>query len=186
MTDNPYSAPAVEVTSLDAPSGDTDLQILGLRAFGATPVHFPASCCVRCGSDEPGGKRVKKKLAWCSPWVALLLLINVLVLLIVYLFVRKVVNVEYYLCPKCWTALKRRVTVNALLWTGFLAMVIAAVVMESAELGLACIPAFFVALIFGAALGRYPIRVAGYDKPLFELKGFSGEFVRAHQPATLD
>ena len=54
-------------------------------------------CCAKCGASASG--RPLKRTAWyCTPWVYLLLLINLLVVLIVYLVLRKRVNLEIPLC----------------------------------------------------------------------------------------
>jgi hypothetical protein len=45
--------------------------------------------CVKTNQPVSEGDLVRKQFDWCSPWVALLLLVNVLVLLIVYFIVHK-------------------------------------------------------------------------------------------------
>ncbi len=180
MSDNPYLAPTADYVSAGDMPADGLLQIQDKKAFGATPIAFPC-ICVKCGSTEEGGKTIDKKLAWCSPWALLLALISLIVLLVVYLIIRKLVRITYYLCPSCWGRLKTRLYINACLWISFVLLVISALALESETLGLICIPLFFIAILFGGLFARYPIRVTGYTKPIFQLKGFTDDFVRAYE-----
>lgn len=53
--------------------------------------------CAKCG--QPGARRHVLKLYWMNPLFLLLILLNWLVLLIVYLFVRKTGVIALWLCP---------------------------------------------------------------------------------------
>ncbi len=54
-------------------------------------------CCARCGAP-PTGKPLKRTAWWCPSWVYVLILINLIVVLIVYLVLRKRVDLEMPLC----------------------------------------------------------------------------------------
>ncbi len=154
-----------------------NITLLGNKAYADDPMIFPP-ICIKCGSSQVEEKKFQKKLTYCPSWVYLLFFISILVLLIVYYLVRKQVDVHYYLCPGCWDAHKTKRTINAVMWLGFLGLLISAIALESGELGILSLAAFIGGLVT-AVLASTPLRVDDYDKPQFLVKGFKEDFVNA-------
>lgn len=72
-------------------------------------------CCIRCGAQ--GTHTQQKKLSWIHPAWLLLILVNWLILLIVYLVIRKQGEVIFYRCDACRQSWSRR---KLWIWLGAL------------------------------------------------------------------
>ena len=96
---NPYAPPASDVNERK-PSNHSaskllvDCDWLVVRTGAILPER-----CVICNADtSDSGKRYEKKLSYVSPFIYILLLVNILILLIVYLVIRKPVSISYSIC----------------------------------------------------------------------------------------
>ncbi len=56
--------------------------------------------CLKCG-DAAGGKRLKRKFYWHSPFITLLFLLNVVIYIVVAMIVRKKIETEFGFCDGC-------------------------------------------------------------------------------------
>ena len=133
--------------------------------------------CVKCNepADEPTKERT---LYWYSPWLYLLLLVNILIFAVVALIMRKKAVVAAGLCSD---HKKRRRNVLTGAWIGVLAGVLllyAGVTNPSAGgwAALAGVLLMLGSIIFGMAMGRivYPVRI---DKDYVRVKGCGEPFL---------
>jgi hypothetical protein len=133
--------------------------------------------CVKCNAraDEPTKERT---LYWHSPWLYLLLLINILICLIVVLIVRKKTVVSAGLCSD---HKKRRRNALTAAWIGVAAgllLLYAGFTDPSAGgwTALAGLVVLLGAIIVGIVMGRivYPVRI---DKDYVRLKGCGEPFL---------
>ena len=93
---NPYQAPTAPILSgpgiADSTEAWRDGNLLVTRRKATLPPY-----CVKCAAplDRP---LKKKRMEWAPPWIYLLLLLNILILLVVYLIVRKSGELHMGLC----------------------------------------------------------------------------------------
>ena len=125
--------------------------------------------CVRC--DAPSGRsRLQQKYYWHSPALYLIAPFALLIYAIIAMAVRKSAHLEIGLCV---AHLKKRtqsiVGGSVLALLGF-AMVIMAIAMSRAELGLLAL-AFFLAGGVWGTLGASPLKVKHIDDRFVRLKG---------------
>lgn len=173
--DNPYAVS--ETLSGGAPfiATDSRFYVEGDQITFFNHTDLPEICVVT--GDQEDLVRVRKTLIWVPSWIYLLLLINLLVLLIVYLIVRKKCTVSYAMSRSARNAGRMRTL------TGVLTMIgggIAGVLIVSGnrpEIGLVIgIVAFLVGLVLLYA-GGLPISIAKHkDGRQFWLKGFKPAF----------
>jgi uncharacterized membrane protein len=103
---NPYAAPATELRTESGEHCWRDGKVVVLRAGH----DFPARCiCCNAPATPP---RKGRSLSWHSPWLFLLLLLNILVYLVVALLARRRVKLHPALCTVHAAARRRG------LWTG--------------------------------------------------------------------
>jgi uncharacterized Tic20 family protein len=118
----------------------------------------------------------RRDLYWCSPLVALLIFCNVLVLLVVYLVVRKKCSVIYGLHP----SVRKRYRI-AILVKSIIAIVLFCALFPLGSLNdpmaftIALI--LFIFSILAVFIGNSPLRVTKYKDGAFWIKGCSPEFL---------
>lgn len=103
---NPYAPPATELRSETGDHCWRDGKIVVLRAGH----DFPARCI--CCNTPAAPPRKARTLSWHSPWLFLLILLNIIVYLVVALLVRRRVRLHPVLCAAHAAARRRG------LWTG--------------------------------------------------------------------
>jgi hypothetical protein len=161
---NPYLAPDAD----QRPSTPTGMWREGDFLVGPSPVVLPYRCFL-CNADADGaqGRRYRKTMSYAPGY--LLILVNLFVLLIVYLFVRKQAKVECSLCDTCIRKRRWR-TIGA--WCSLLAIlagIAGGIVIDPAFMGLSLL-GLVSALVF-LMLASFPLRPKGYRKPDFLFKG---------------
>lgn len=94
----PPLPPAVLPYATPLAAGPSDLILReGSVLIVPREVSLP-DLCVKCNAPAAGW-RLRKTLSWHSPWVALLILVNLIVYLVVALVLQKRAKVEMGLCP---------------------------------------------------------------------------------------
>ena len=129
-----------------APSG-VSLWRQGRRLVTRSETPFPDRC-VKCNAPADGF-RLKRVLYWAHPAYLLLLLCNLLILLIVYLIVRKKAVLNIGLCEQHQARRKMGLIIG---WTGTLVgfvLVIGAIVIESGWLALMGVAVLLFSWIYG-------------------------------------
>ncbi len=129
-----------------APSG-VSLWRQGRRLVTRSETPFPDRC-VKCNAPA-NGFRLKRILYWAHPAYLLLLLCNILILLIVYLIVRKKAVLNIGLCEQHQTRRKTGLIVG---WTGTLVgivLLIGAAVIESGWMALTGVAVLLFSWIYG-------------------------------------
>jgi hypothetical protein len=154
------SAPLVAggaAAALGAPAGglrrDGDLLLVGR---GATLPPY----CVKCG--QPAEKFVSKNFGWHSPWLYLLILLNVLIYAIIATVVMKRMKLDVPLCAEHRRRRTRLLWAGGLLLAGALPLGITIGVMGNSDdmvgvgvlVGFACFIASIVLLVMGNLLMR--------------------------------
>lgn len=176
MQENPFAAPSSPIhATLAEPTHSVGILALeDNKIVCGDSVRLPAICVKTGRSDDL--VKVKKKLYWAPKWVGFLILLNLLILLVVYMIVRKQVDVVYYIDRSARSSLRLKNAIGVLLFIAGLVGMIAAAVAEH--------PAMFVgliALIVGLSMvvkfGNVLKPVAHKDG-IFRLQGFGEEFLR--------
>jgi hypothetical protein len=133
--------------------------------------------CVKC--NEPAEEPTKERtLYWHSPWLYLLLLLNILIFAIVALIMRKKAIVSAGLCSD---HKKRRRNVLTGAWIGVLAgvfLLFAGISSPSAGgwMAFAAVLLMVGSIIFGMAMGRV-VYAARIDKDYVRVKGCGEPFL---------
>src|SRR5690242_18011661 len=76
------------------------------------------ACCIKCG--QPAEKPWRKKFYWHTPWLALLVLLNLLIYIIVAVIVRKNMELNVPLCDRHHADRKRYNLLSILMIVGFI------------------------------------------------------------------
>lgn len=175
-TDDFYSPPSSSVTDTPEP-GSTDFDVLSGDILAYSPLALPADICVGCGSHEKRGKHYEKKIYYVPQWTLLLILINVIIMFIVHLIVRKRLDVTYYLCPQCLQKRKRRLLLIGAV--GLLCIIggVMAAMSNAPGIFLLGLVGFIVALIALVYFANPPIRARKHNDGLFTVKGASPGFL---------
>jgi hypothetical protein len=159
---------SVEGNAFDVVSGEIQTR---------SPLLLPADLCVKCGSHDPAGKTYEKKVYYVSKWLVLAIFLNLLIMLILYMILRKKLEVLYHLCPECLQLRKKRILLSvaglggALLGFGF------GISLPSMPLLLISGIAAFASLIALIIFANPPLRARAYSSGLFTVKGASPEFL---------
>jgi uncharacterized protein YneF (UPF0154 family) len=137
--------------------------------------------CVK--TNQPVSQRdlVRKQFDWCSPWVALLILVNLLVLIIVYFIVRKRCSLTFGLAPQVRKAYRRRMLVKiAAVIALFFAIPFSAAL--DSNIAIVIVVVLLLAGIVALFIGNSPLRVTKYREGMFWIKGFSPEYLAGFKP----
>ena len=176
--DNPYAVSDSLSGSSPFVATDNRFYVDGDQITFFINTDLPDICVVT--GDQEDLVRVRKTLVWVPSWIYLLLLINLLVLLIVYLIVRKKCTVSYCMSRSVRNGgrIKTLAGVLAMIVGGISGVLIGSG--NQAEIGLAVgIVSFLVGLVLLYA-GGLPISVAKHkDGRQFWLKGFKPAFFDA-------
>lgn len=155
---NPYAPPGASLIR-DANEDSPGIWREGKLLIVEKDAQLP-SRCIRCNAEvsEPARER---KIYWHSPWLYLLILVNIIVYAIGALIARKTAKVNPALCP---THHRNRLLV---LWLGFSSAVLLfiltffAFVNDYPLAGGLCVLAFLIALITVSVKGRIflPVKI---------------------------
>lgn len=173
--ENPYAAP--ESVSEVTPSGypADRFYVDGNLIMCGTPVALPAICVITGETEDI--VLVRKTVTWVPKWIYITLLAGVLILLIVYLVVRKECKTSYYLSRRIRNR-KRWMIFGGIVgfFGGFVLMIAGAdsqIPEILAPLGLISLIGSLVLLI----LGQPPLKAVRHENGVkFWLKGFRQPF----------
>ena len=179
---------AMSTNPFQSPTADCDVVLAelagGVPAFGLVDGKYlvvPSRTvlppvCVRTNQPVPEDDMLSKTFDWCSPWVALLILLNVLVLIVVYFIVRKKCTLKFGLHSSIRKRYRKRVLIKSVV-----AIVLFIAIPFSAAGDVAALPimllVLFIAAIVSFFIGRSPLGVAKYRDGMFWIKGCSPEFL---------
>jgi hypothetical protein len=97
MDQNPFQAPNISDASSSAANAD-EYYVNGNNLVVRSGVVLPKKC-VFCNKEQGAlGKRISAKLYYVSPLIYLLLLVNLLILILIYMLIRKRLDVTYSIC----------------------------------------------------------------------------------------
>jgi hypothetical protein len=174
---NPYAPSKASLAArsgLPEVSSDVSVWRDGKTVVTLHDAALPARC-VKC--NEPADQPTKERtLYWVHPAVYLLFLVAPIILLIVYLIVRKKAEVNPGLCE---THKKRRLGALAYGWLGFFGGFMLAIVGGSADSGAAVTLGLFLmvsSIVVGMIWGRL-IHVKKITPDEVRLGGFSPEYL---------
>jgi len=185
-TDNPYQTPSNPYApTLNAPPAGPQGQIF--RKGKVLVMHRDATLpdiCIK--SNEPtDGYRLKRKLSWHNPWIALAILINVLIYLLIAIIVSKRATVMIPLSEH-WRNLRRQRIRNAwiLCLGGPILFVVGIAVMDQGPnanpVGGLCLLVGVLIFLFGLLYAMFRTRVVTpvmIDDQFVHLKGAHPEFL---------
>ncbi len=169
---NPYDAPSAE-------------PVFALNLGDTSPFRIEDGClvvpigstlpdiCVYTG-QEGGNIPIQKTFVWARSWIYLLILLNILILLIVYMIVRKKGRVTFFVSPQASSSRMQWLAINwAIFLTGLVALGVA-IAYEAPVLGIACPVLVITSLViyYLKVRGIYP---AWIDETRIALKGIPGE-----------
>lgn len=161
---NPYMAPSVEVSKTVASGGVHQKDGMLLVPLGS---ELPDVCLIT--GRRSTGRHVEKTFTWAPGWVYIFILFNLLVLLIVYLIVRKQGKLKYYLDHEVLAKISS-VTRNS--WLTFAGLVVLEVVGIVQQIPLLIgVPILGSLILLIVALVRLPrLTIAKIDKQFIYLK----------------
>ena len=174
MDTNPYQSPLADAVAADhalATGPLVDGKCLVLVSGTILPAH-----CVRTNQAVTEGDMTRKRFDWAAPWVALLILVNVIVLLLVYFLVRKKCFLTFGLHPSVRRKYRNRLLLKALIAIAlFFAIPVTAAIESTAAIVVAAV--LFIVAVVSLFIGNSPLRVVRYREGKFWIKGFSDEYL---------
>lgn len=177
--DNPYAAPesVSDFAPSVAPSGFAPdrFYVDGNLIMCGTPVALPAICVITGETEDV--VLIKKTVTWVPKWIYITLLAGLLILLIVYLVVRKECKTSYHLSRRLRNRKRWMIFAGFVGFFGGFAIMIAGADSQIPEvlvpLGLISLISSLVLLI----LGQPPIKAVRHENGVkFWLKGFKQPF----------
>lgn len=177
--ENPYAAPeSVRGSSFSAvvSAYPTDrFYVDGNLIMCGTPVALPAICVITGNTEDI--VLIKKTVTWVPKWIYITLFAGVLILLIVYLILRKDCKTRYFLSRKLRNRKRWMIFAGVLGFFGGFALIIAGADSQVPEilmpLGLISLIGSLVLLV----LGQPPIKAVRHENGVkFWLKGFKQPF----------
>jgi hypothetical protein len=149
--------------------------VVGNNIVGMSPMILPLGCA-KCGKNATDGRRLNKTLFTCPIWLIPVFVFTLLGGLIVYLVVRKQLQLNYSLCGDCARSLATKKWIAVGAWVLFAAVLFV-------SMGLASVPllivagAVFVAAVVASFLAQPPLRLGGHKDGLFTVKGAGRDFL---------
>ncbi|MCO6047380.1 hypothetical protein NG895_26050 [Aeoliella sp. ICT_H6.2] len=183
MSDNPFESPLAEP---EGPDPATDEMLVG----GEQEVYVEGDClvvrsgtilplrCVKTNAPASPKNQIRKEMYWAPSWIALLILANVVILLIVYLAVRKKCVLVYSEDPQLRSARHRRVLAVSLVAVAITLGLILSIAYEAFALTGFAVLGLLGALIALLIVGRGPIRPVKHKEGYFWIRGFSREYLQ--------
>lgn len=181
---NPFQAPlqgGYNPAGLSAHDGDFYVRE-GLL-FVRTDTQLPAICVETGEPVEPRDMKTKT-FVWTPAWLLILLFLNLLILLLVYLFVKRPCKVTFGLQPDLRAKYRQRILIKCVAIIGSVAILVGAAIIESGAGMLFGILCLFVSLIY-LFIGRPKFKIASHNEGVFGFKGCSPEFLRQIENITM-
>lgn len=177
--ENPYAAPESVSGFAPAPAMSgfpTDrFYVDGNLIMCGTPVALPAICVITGETEDV--VLVKKTVTWVPKWIYITLLAGVLILLIVYLIVRKECKTSYYLSRRLRNRKRWMIFGGVVGFFGGFGLMIAGADSQVPEI---LVPVGLISLIGSLVLlvlGQPPVKAERHENGVkFWLKGFKQPF----------
>jgi len=171
---NPFQSPTA---SLETPTrGRGDFPQVDGDCLVVTSGTVLSPVCIITNRPVTEYDLSRKQFTWCTPWVGLLILVNPLVLLLVYLVLRRKCWLTYGLDQRVRRKYRRRILLKVLAVFALLFAVIVAAGWDAVEAMAIALILFLVALV-SLCFGNSPLRVVKYRKGVFWMKGASEEYL---------
>lgn len=177
--ENPYAVPE-SASGLNpyvsaAPMPADQFYVDGDLIMCGTPVELPAICVVTGETEDL--VLIQKTVAWAPKWIYLTLLAGLLILLIVYLIIRKQCKVRYYMSRRLRDRNRWMVFSGFLCWGLLFLSMFAADNYDLPEVFVPLGLILFVTSLVLFLLAQLPVTVARQEKGVrFWLKGFKPAF----------
>jgi hypothetical protein len=141
--------------------------------------------CVKTNRPVSEGDLVRKQFDWCPPWVAILIIVNLLILIVVYFLVRKRCLLTFGLDPRVRKGYRRRMLLKiAAAILLFLAIpVVSALEANGSPIATIIVLVLFLVAVVSIFIGNSPLSVAKHQKGMFWIKGFSKDFLQRFDQA---
>jgi len=184
MDTNPYAPPAENSLppSLPGSSATLSSDVLFFRDGDFLVVRdgaeLPAVCVRTNQRAGEGSWRKKVTIAWSSPWVFALILINILVVIIVMLVTQKKAKIIYSLSAEARAAIVNKRSIGFFLLVATVGLFVVAGMWANDLAGFAIlggVVSLIASLVFFIIAN--PIKVAKYHDGWFRIKGCSKEFL---------
>lgn len=173
--ENPYAAPE-SVSGVVESGHPTDrFYVDGNLIVCGTPVALPAICVITGETEDI--VLIKKKVTWVPTWIYITLFAGLLILLIVYLVLRKECKTSYYISRRLRNRKRWMIFAGFVGFFGGFALMIAGADSKVPEilvsLGIISLISSLVLLV----LGQPPIKAVRHENGVkFWLKGFKQPF----------
>ncbi len=155
-------------------AGRSGFYVDGKYLVARSEVELPGRCVK---TNEPvDGKAITKTLSWANPAVSLLVLVNVIVLIIVYMIVRKQCRITFYLSPAVRRRIGIRVLIPLLVMLGGIGAIVVGIQLSEALPVVVGIAVTLISMITAAMLAR-PLVIAKAKDGRFWIKGCGREFL---------
>lgn len=132
--------------------------------------------CVESGVPITKEDMKVKEFHYCSPWVYLLLLLNLIVLLVVYFVVRKSCSVGFGLAPEIRQKYKKRFLYKCLFAAVSVTVFVVSAILEF-PIGVVVGGVASLIALFLSVVGNLKFRVTGHEGGTFSFKGCSRDFL---------
>lgn len=176
MKSNPYESPQTS-SEPDLPKGgawsatENNVRVDGKLLVVRSGVILPRYC-VKTNEPITELDMTRKTLTWCSPLVAFLFLLA----LIVYFVVRKKCVITYGISPEIKQKYRKRLFVKASVAVSLLLVLIFAISFDLFPLFLVVFSPFLISLLV-LVFGNSPLTVSMHKDGYFWIKGCSKEFL---------
>lgn len=173
MDTNPYQSPATPFAPVDgqAPS----IRVDGRSLVVPTATILPP-VCIKTNQPVSEADMVRRTFYWCSPWVALLILLSGCLVILAYFLVRKRFTITYGLAPDLRQRYRKWLIIKSLAATGFFVALLMAAGVDSPLAALVFL-VLFVAAIVSLFIGNAPLSVVNHRRGMFWVKGCSNEYL---------
>jgi hypothetical protein len=184
MSINPYQSPATDSAfpyggSLDDGGLGCPPVVEGKCLVVASGTILPA-VCVRTNQPVSKDDLLRKQFDWCTPWVALLVLVSALLVIIAYFVLRKRCWLTFGLHPELRKKYRRRMIFKVVVVLALIAAIVLFASMD-APVGVGITIILLVVAVIALFIGNSPLKVAKYRQGRFWIKGFSEEYLASMQ-----
>lgn len=176
MDFNPYQSPTTEC----APAlGDGSFRVEGKLLVVRSGAVLPP-ICVKTNQPVSPHDVVSRRLTWCSPLVALLILLSGLLLILVYFLVRRHCTLTFGLLPAVRRKYRNRRLVKSIAAIALFFALPVTAAMDSTAVTIVVLVLFLVSIV-SLFIGNSPLSVTNYRKGEFWIAGCSKDFLAGIQ-----
>jgi hypothetical protein len=132
--------------------------------------------CVKTNRPVEPEDMTCRRLTWCHPLYALLILVSGLLLIILYFVVRKRCTITFGLSPEMRRRYRNRIILK-LVAVIVLFFALPAAGAANSDVAIVIVGVLFLIAVFALFLGNSPLAVTAYDNGEFWIAGCSQEFL---------